>query len=97
VALHQSSERIVEATVKAIVNRTDGVRLQVDYGKEETALVELRQVRVRFVKEREWRARSIFLHELRDVLDRFLVGYNAKPRPRGEKSGQVTHLPGNFA
>jgi hypothetical protein len=31
--------------VKAIINRTDGVRLQVDYGKDETALVYLWQVR----------------------------------------------------
>lgn len=37
--------QIVEATVRAVVNRTDGVRLQVDYGKDETALVELWQVR----------------------------------------------------
>jgi hypothetical protein len=37
--------RVVEGTVKAITNRTDGVRLQVDYGKDETALVYLWQVR----------------------------------------------------
>jgi hypothetical protein len=30
---------------KAVVNQTDGVRLQVDYGKDETALVYLWQVR----------------------------------------------------
>jgi hypothetical protein len=30
---------------EAIINRTDGVRLQVDYGKDETALVYLWQVR----------------------------------------------------
>jgi len=35
---------IVDGTVRAIVNRTDGVHLQVDYGKDETALVELWRV-----------------------------------------------------
>ena len=36
--------RIVDGTVRAIVERTDGVHLQVDYGKDETALVELWRV-----------------------------------------------------
>ena len=36
--------RIVEATVKAIIDRTGGKRLQVDFGKDETALVYLWQV-----------------------------------------------------
>ena len=36
--------RIVDATVKAIIERTDGKRLQVDFGKDETALVHLWQV-----------------------------------------------------
>ena len=36
------SGRVVEATVKAVINRTHGVRLQVDYGKDETALVYVR-------------------------------------------------------
>jgi hypothetical protein len=36
--------RIVEATVKAIIDRTGGKRLQVDFGKDETALVHLWQV-----------------------------------------------------
>jgi hypothetical protein len=31
--------RIVEATIKAVINRTDGSRLQVDFGKDETALI----------------------------------------------------------
>lgn len=31
--------RIVEATIRAITQRTDGIRLQVDYGLDETALV----------------------------------------------------------
>ena len=35
---------LVDATVRAIVERTDGVHLQVDYGKDETALVELWRV-----------------------------------------------------
>ncbi len=38
-----SGGRIVEATVKAIVDRTDGVRLQVSFG-DETALIYLWQV-----------------------------------------------------
>jgi hypothetical protein len=29
---------LVDATISAIVERTDGVHLQVDYGKDETAL-----------------------------------------------------------
>lgn len=42
VTLHTG--RIVDGTVRAIVEKTDGVRLQVDYGKDETALVELWRV-----------------------------------------------------
>ncbi|HXJ11723.1 MAG TPA: hypothetical protein VNH19_05560 [Candidatus Limnocylindrales bacterium] len=42
VTLHDG--RIVEAVVKAVIDRTDGKRLQVDYGKDETALVHLWQV-----------------------------------------------------
>jgi hypothetical protein len=34
-----SGGRIVEATVKSIVDTTDGQRLQVDFGKDETALI----------------------------------------------------------
>jgi hypothetical protein len=36
--------RIVDATVKAVIERTDGKRLQVDFGKDETAFVHLWQV-----------------------------------------------------
>jgi hypothetical protein len=36
--------RIVDGTVGAIVDQTDGLLLQVDYGKDETALVELWRV-----------------------------------------------------
>jgi hypothetical protein len=36
--------RIVDATIKAIIDRTGGKRLQVDFGKDETALVYLWQV-----------------------------------------------------
>ena len=36
--------RIVDARVKAVIERTDGKRLQVDFGKDETALVHLWQV-----------------------------------------------------
>jgi hypothetical protein len=38
-----SGGRIVEATVKAIVDRTDGVRFQVSFG-DETALTYLWQI-----------------------------------------------------
>jgi hypothetical protein len=31
--------RIVDATVKAVIEHTDGKRLQVDFGKDETALI----------------------------------------------------------
>jgi hypothetical protein len=34
----------VEAVVKAIMQKTDGTRLQVDYGQDQTALVHLWQV-----------------------------------------------------
>ena len=47
VVVSLSSGRLVDATVKAVVNQTDGVRLQVDYGKDETALVYLWQVHPR--------------------------------------------------
>ena len=36
--------RVVDATVKAVIERTDGKRLQVDFGKDETALIHLWQV-----------------------------------------------------
>jgi hypothetical protein len=36
--------RIVEATIKAVVNRTDGPGLRVDFGKDETALIRSWQV-----------------------------------------------------
>jgi hypothetical protein len=36
--------RIVDATVKAVIERTGGKRLQVDFGKDETALIYLWQV-----------------------------------------------------
>ena len=45
VTVSLSAGRVGDAIVKAIINRTDGVRLQVDYGKDETALVYLWQVR----------------------------------------------------
>ena len=41
VSLTLHTGRIVDGTVRAIVEKTDGVRLQADYGKDETALVEL--------------------------------------------------------
>jgi hypothetical protein len=36
--------KVVEATIKAIFERTGGKRLQVDFGKDETALIYLWQV-----------------------------------------------------
>ena len=48
--------RIVEATVKAIGDRTDGVRLQVSFG-DETALIYLWQI----VKEARGRVPRQFL------------------------------------
>jgi hypothetical protein len=44
VTLTLHTGRIVDGTVRAIVERTDGTRLQVDYGKDETALVEMWRV-----------------------------------------------------
>jgi hypothetical protein len=44
VKVNLQAGRIVEATVKAVIERTDGKRLQVDFGKDETALVHLWQV-----------------------------------------------------
>jgi hypothetical protein len=35
---------IAEATIRAVVENTAGVRLQVDFGHDQTALVELWQV-----------------------------------------------------
>jgi hypothetical protein len=43
VVVKLSGGRIVEATIKAIVDTTDGTRLQVSFG-EETALIYLWQV-----------------------------------------------------
>jgi hypothetical protein len=45
VTVSLSAGRVVDGVVKVIINRADGVRLQVDYGKDETALVYLWQVR----------------------------------------------------
>jgi hypothetical protein len=45
VTVSLSAGRVVNGVVKAVINRADGVRLQVDYGKDETALVYLWQVR----------------------------------------------------
>ena len=39
VLVKPSGGRIVEATIKAIVDTTEGTRLQVDFGYDETALV----------------------------------------------------------
>jgi len=34
-----SGGRVVEATVTAVVKRAEGIRLQVSYGKDQTALI----------------------------------------------------------
>jgi hypothetical protein len=34
---------VIDATVRAVVEYTHGIKLQVDFGHDETALVELRQ------------------------------------------------------
>jgi hypothetical protein len=44
IRINVHSGRIEEATVKAIVEHTDGLRLQVDFGHEQTALIHLWQV-----------------------------------------------------
>ena len=44
VTVSLSAGRIVDCVVKAVINRVDGIRLQVDYGEDETALVYLWQV-----------------------------------------------------
>ena len=44
VKINLHTGRIVDATVKAVIERTDGKRLQVDFGKDETALIHLWQV-----------------------------------------------------
>ena len=44
VSVSLSAGRVVDGVVKAIINRTDGVGLQMHDGKDETALVYLWQV-----------------------------------------------------
>jgi hypothetical protein len=44
IKVHLHTVRIVEATIKAVIDRTDGQRLQLDFGKDETALIYLWQV-----------------------------------------------------
>jgi hypothetical protein len=39
VLLKLSGGRIVEATIKAIIDTTEGMRLQVDFGYDETSLI----------------------------------------------------------
>ena len=43
-SLRKLRERIVDATIKAVIDRTDGLHLQVDYGIDQAALVSVRQV-----------------------------------------------------
>jgi hypothetical protein len=39
-----SGRGIEEVTIKAVIEHTDGIRLQVDFGHDQTALIELWQV-----------------------------------------------------
>jgi hypothetical protein len=39
-----SAIKIVDATIKAIIDSSDGVKYQVDFGHDQTALIELWQV-----------------------------------------------------
>jgi len=36
--------RIVDATIRTLIEHTDGLKLQVDYGNDQTALVSVRQI-----------------------------------------------------
>jgi hypothetical protein len=38
------NNQIIDATIRALVEHTDGLRLQVDFGHEQTALIHERQV-----------------------------------------------------
>jgi hypothetical protein len=42
VSMHGS--KIVDAVIKAIIDKTDGLHYQIDFGKEQTALVSERQI-----------------------------------------------------
>ena len=44
IRINVHSRRFEDATVKAIVEHTDGPRLQVDFGHEQTALIQMWQV-----------------------------------------------------
>jgi hypothetical protein len=39
-----SQGQIVEATIRAVIERTDGIHLQVDWGYDQTALIEEWQI-----------------------------------------------------
>jgi small nuclear ribonucleoprotein (snRNP)-like protein len=45
VVVRLNDGRIVEAKVRAVIEQTNGLHLQVDYGNDETALVHKKQVR----------------------------------------------------
>lgn len=40
-----NDRRIVEAKIRAVIEQTNGLHLQVDYGHDETALIHEKQVR----------------------------------------------------
>ena len=42
VSLHHG--KIEDAVVRAVIEHTDGIKLQIDFGHEQTALVDTRQV-----------------------------------------------------
>ncbi|MGB7728941.1 MAG: hypothetical protein WBL50_12980 [Candidatus Acidiferrum sp.] len=45
VVVRLNDGRIVKAKIRAVIEQTNGVHLQVDYGHDETALVHEKQVR----------------------------------------------------
>ena len=45
VVVRLNDGRIVEAKIRAVIEQTNGLHLQVDYGHDETALIHEKQVR----------------------------------------------------
>jgi hypothetical protein len=44
IRVNMHAEGIVDATIKAVIPETDGVRLQIDFGFNQTALIDESQV-----------------------------------------------------
>ena len=45
VVVRLNDGRLVEAKIRAVIEQTNGLHLQVDYGHDETALIHEKQVR----------------------------------------------------